>query len=507
MSGSNGTPEIPTLVPAIGEHGMGNGHGHDSGDNAMAAYRKMHAASLADPNQFWLQQAQQYLTWDKLPTIGLGGSFEHGDIHWFADGQLNVCYNAIDRHVQSSSQKADQTAILFEGDEPNDIRAITYRQLQRKVCQIANALTYMGVKPNDVVTIYMPMSTFIILLRLMIVVAKAILLLFSSHEKQTSCPFCQWGFIKMLFFSSIYQTTKNTVPELPMTLLACARIGALHSVVFAGFSADALSQRIAAAHSKVIVTADLGKRGGKTIPIKDIVNAAIAHLPNPHLVQKVLVWERFFDSVVVDKKTTPKSESAGGDDDDDDDMAPIEIETTTNNTDPFSGATSYVMKPGLDVRMNILVQAQRPYSVPVSRNAEDGLFLLYTSGSTGQPKGLLHTTGGYSLFAAFTMHHSFNLQPNTDRFACVADCGWYVPYPCILFLQQQVWIWLFVVAAASVCSLTRTRRPALFLVSSPSGLLPIRQQTPDQTPPTQQDHRPHVRGVRTLVERWYYFCF
>jgi acetyl-CoA synthetase len=240
----------------------------------------------------------------------------------------------------------------------------------------------------------------------------------SSHEKILPLP--------MVFMLHRYKQ-KYTVPELPMTLLACARIGALHSVVFAGFSADALSQRIAAAHSKVIVTADLGKRGGKNIPIKDIVNAAIAHLPDPHLVQKVLVWERFFDSVNDKKKTMPKSESSGVDDMDDDDMAPIEIPEPTNNTDPFAGATSYEMKPGLDVRMNILVAAQRPYSVPVSRNAEDGLFLLYTSGSTGQPKGLLHTTGGYSLFAAFTMKHSFNLQPNTDRFACVADCGWYVP--------------------------------------------------------------------------------
>jgi acetyl-CoA synthetase len=153
MSGNNGTtPEIPTLVPAIGEHGS-------TGNGGMEAYRKMYAESLADPNQFWLEQAKEYLSWDKLPTVGLGGSFEHGDVHWFADGQLNVCYNAIDRHVQASSQKADQIAILFEGDEPHDIRSITYRQLQRNVCQIANALTNMGVKPNDVVTIYMPMST------------------------------------------------------------------------------------------------------------------------------------------------------------------------------------------------------------------------------------------------------------------------------------------------------------------------------------------------------------
>jgi acetyl-CoA synthetase len=151
MSGT--TPEIPTLVPAIGEHG------NNSNGNAMDAYRKMHAESLADPNQFWLQQAQHYLSWDKMPTVGLGGSFEHGDVHWFPDGQLNVCYNAVDRHVLSSPQKADQIAILFEGDEPHDIRTITYRQLQRTVCQIANALTTMGVKPNDVVTIYMPMST------------------------------------------------------------------------------------------------------------------------------------------------------------------------------------------------------------------------------------------------------------------------------------------------------------------------------------------------------------
>lgn len=305
----------------------------------LEQYKKLHKESVENPTDFWGKAALLELDWFRPFDSVLGGSFEYGDVRWFEGGQLNVSYNALDRQVLSKS-KANDLALVWEGDEPNDIRKLTYSEVLRKVCQIANALLRLGVQKGEIVTIYMPM-----------------------------------------------------IPELAMTMLACARIGAVHSVVFAGFSAEALAQRVSAARSKHIITADLGRRGGKTIPLKDIVNDTLTKMDCNDVVEMVLVWERFYD--------------------------------------PEADAAPYPMQPK-DVRMDPLVAVQRPYCPPVHMDAEDNLFILYTSGSTGMPKGLCHTTGGYALFAKMTTQITFDLQPG-DLFACVADCGWITGHTYVVY--------------------------------------------------------------------------
>ena len=309
-------------------------------DVVLDRYYIQHQESIKDPAGFWSRKATEYLDWFEPfdPSAALQGSFEYGDVTWFAGGKLNLCYNAIDRHVRSG--KANQTALIFEGDEPNNVLTYTYAELLRETSQVANALKSEGVKKGDVVTVYMPMS-----------------------------------------------------PKLAITMLACARIGAVHSVVFAGFSSEALAQRISAARCKFLVTSDKGHRGGKMIPLKEIVNDALTKVDCSTLVEKVMVFEQ--------------------------------------NHDPLSETAPYEMHLK-DVRMDDLVRVQRPYCVPETMDAEDSLFILYTSGSTGMPKGLLHTTGGYGLFAAFTTSTSFDLQPG-DIFACVADCGWITGHTYVVY--------------------------------------------------------------------------
>lgn len=307
-------------------------------------YKAEYRASITEADKYWGEKAKDLLDWFVEPTSISNGGFEKGDVRWFEGGKLNVCYNAIDRHVLKTPKRV---ALRFEGDEPGDVNSYTYEETLSKVCQISNALKSKGVRKGDVVTIYMPM-----------------------------------------------------IPELPMTMLACARIGAVHSVVFAGFSSDALAARIEASSSRFVITADQGVRGGRKIPLKNTVNAALDSLPDEDLVKAVFVYERFFDE--------------------------------------FQEKASYEMRPK-DVRMNVLLNSQRPYCPCEIMDAEDDLFILYTSGSTGKPKGLVHTTAGYSLYTMYTSKLVFDLRPETV-YACVADCGWitghsYIAYGTSCFIN------------------------------------------------------------------------
>src|SRR6266566_3327361 len=272
----------------------------------QAKYREMYARSVSDPNGFWGEQAKR-IGWIKPFTKVENASFAPGNISikWFEDGVLNVAWNCIDRHLHT---RGDQTAIIWEGDNPSESKHITYRQLHDEVCKFANILRTRNVKKGDRVTIYLPM-----------------------------------------------------IPETAYAMLACARIGAIHSVVFAGFSPDSLAQRITDCQSKVIITADEGLRGGKKVPLKANVDAAIAKTGG-------------VDWVVVVKRT----------------------------------GAAVDMNPSRDLWYHDAARMVTTECPCEHMHAEDPLFILYTSGSTGQPKGVLHTSGGYLVFAAMTHQYVFD---------------------------------------------------------------------------------------------------
>ncbi len=294
-------------------------------------YDRLYGRALGDPGSFWLEQARR-LDWIKRPEIAGDWSFNKQDfrIEWFADGKLNVSANCIDRHL---GKRANQTALIWEPDDPSDEpRLFTYAQLHAEVCRFANVLKGQGAKKGDRVTIYMPM-----------------------------------------------------IPEAAFAILACARIGAIHSVVFGGFSAEALAGRITDCDSKLVVTADEGRRGGKKVALKAAVDAAAHHAP---ALQKVIVVR-----------------ATGG---------------------------AVTMHPDRDVWYHeaaATVSNQCPAEV---MGAEDPLFILYTSGSTGKPKGVLHSSGGYLLWASLTHELCFDYRPG-DVWWCAADIGWVTGHSYILY--------------------------------------------------------------------------
>ncbi|MGM0913215.1 MAG: acetate--CoA ligase [Pseudomonadota bacterium] len=295
-------------------------------------YQAMYKQSVDDPDTFWGEQAKR-IDWVKFPSKIKHTSFDphNVDIRWFEDGTLNASANCLDRHLE---KRGDQTAIIWEGDDPNDSAHISYRELYERTCQLANALKAQGVKKGDVVTLYMPM-----------------------------------------------------IPEAAVAMLACARIGAVHSVVFGGFSPDALAQRIIGASSKLVITADESVRGGKQVPLKDNVDAALTR-DGTEVCEKVLVVKR-----------------TGG-----------EIE----------------WKEGRDLWYHEQVDSQPTDCAAEEMNAEDPLFILYTSGSTGAPKGLKHTTGGYMVYASLTHQYVFDYQDG-EVYWCTADVGWVTGHSYIVY--------------------------------------------------------------------------
>jgi acetyl-CoA synthetase len=295
-----------------------------------AKYQEMYARSIKDPNAFWAEQAKR-IHWYKAPTRIKNASFapDNVSIKWFEDGVTNVAYNCIDRHLP---KRAKQTAIIWEGDDPKDDKHITYQELHDEVCRMANILRNRNVGKGDRVTIYMPM-----------------------------------------------------IPEAAYAMLACARIGAIHSVVFGGFSPDSLAGRIEDCRSNVVITADEGLRGGRKVPLKANTDAAIAKVGG-------------VDHVIVVRRTGAKVE----------------------------------MDPVRDVYYHDAAKVVTAECPCEHMNAEDPLFILYTSGSTGKPKGVLHTTGGYQVYVAMTHQYVFDYHDG-DIYWCTADVGWVTGHSYILY--------------------------------------------------------------------------
>lgn len=292
-------------------------------------YKAMYQRSIEDPDGYWSEQATKFLSWDKPWHTVTNCDLKTGKAEWFAGGKLNVSYNCIDRHLP---EKAEQTAIIWEGDNPNDSKKITYAELKSQVCKLANALKTRGVKKGDRVCIYMPM-----------------------------------------------------IPEAVFAMLACTRIGAVHSVVFGGFSPEALKDRILDSDCQALITADEGVRSGKSVPLKNNADKALASCPNVH-------------TCLVVKRT----------------------------------AADVSWNEERDLWYHVATDQADSECVPESMDAEDPLFVLYTSGSTGKPKGVVHSTGGYLLQAASTFKYTFDYRDG-EVFWCTADVGWVTGHSYIVY--------------------------------------------------------------------------
>ncbi len=294
-------------------------------------YQRMYERSVQDPEGFWAEQAEQEIDWFQKWDKVLQWDFDKADIKWFLNAKLNVSYNCLDRHVNAGA--GDQTALIWQGNNEDESKKISYAEMLEQVCQFANALKALGVKKGDRVCIYMQM-----------------------------------------------------IPELPVAMLACTRIGAVHSIVFGAFSADSLRDRIQDSECKVLITQDTGLRGAKNdIPMKANADAAVAECPS---IQKVVVVQRTGHEVA--------------------------------------------MQNGRDVWWHEQVASQPTTCEPEHMDAEDPLFILYTSGSTGKPKGVLHTTGGYLVYAAMTHRYVFDYRPG-DIYWCTADIGWVTGHSYIVY--------------------------------------------------------------------------
>lgn len=303
----------------------------DAHVSGMDAYRELYERSIADPDGFWGEMARENLVWIEPFTTVRSGGFENLDYKWFEDGTLNVSANCLDRHLHT--WRRNKAALIWEGDDGTS-RTFTYQQLHYEVSRFANVLRKKGVEKGDRVSIYLPM-----------------------------------------------------IPELPIAMLACTRVGAIHSVVFGGFSASALKERIQDSGAKMLITADEGIRGGRKVPLKAAADEALFECPS-------------IEACVVVKR----------------------------------GAGDVDMEPGRDTWWHQEVTApevRKPHE-PVPMNAEDPLFILYTSGSTGKPKGVLHTTAGYLLFSTITFKHVFDYR-DEDVFWCTADIGWVTGHSYIVY--------------------------------------------------------------------------
>ncbi len=292
-------------------------------------YQDMYARSINDSDNFWAEQAHQFVTWFKTWDKVQDWNYPEGKIRWFEGAQLNIAYNCVDRHLET---RGDQVAIIWEGDDPKTDKKITYRQLHEQVCRLANVLKAQGVKKGDRVCIYLPM-----------------------------------------------------IPEAAVAMLACARIGAVHSIVFGGFSPEALKDRIQDSQCELVITSDEGLRGGRGVPLKANVDKALTECPT---VKKTLV-----------------------------------VKHTGNRINWYDGR---------DLWYHEETQKVSPACPAEPMDAEDPLFILYTSGSTGKPKGVLHTTGGYLLYTAMTHKYIFDYHDG-DIYWCTADVGWVTGHSYIVY--------------------------------------------------------------------------